>query len=162
MIGELRSWLLAVLAAAFFLAVVQAAMPKGPVRHVGSLAAGLLLFLVMLRPLVNLPPGWLTGYFGEAYDEAAAYSDSLETAHESYLETIMSRQCAEYIVSQAAALGCTVEAKVDCGWLDGWPVPASAVVQGALRSAQQEQLSAYMQSELGIPKDGICYEEATP
>lgn len=162
MMAGLRSWLLAILAAAFFLAVVQAAMPKGPVRQVGSLAAGLLLFLVILRPLVNLTPGWLTGYFEDAYEEAAAYSDSLETADESYLETIMSRQCAEYIVSQAGALGCTVEARVECVWSDGWPAPASAVVRGALSPAQQEQLSAYMQSELGIPKDGIRYEEATP
>ena len=155
----MRGWLLSILAAALLLSVLQAAMPKGTVRQVGGLAAGLVLILVILRPVFELTPDWLTASVEAQYQSASAYADDLEVTNESYLESIMSQRSAEYIVSQAAALGYTVEAQVDCTWSDGYPVPACATVRGTIDPSARTQLDACIRTDLGIPSEQITYEE---
>ena len=86
---------------ALLLGVLEAAVPKGPVRGVVRLAAGLVLAIVVFSPLVGALPGWISGALGSEWEAAAAFSDDLEQTNESYLETIMSQRAAEYIVTQA-------------------------------------------------------------
>ena len=59
MVEILRGWLLGLVAAALILTVLRALMPKGSIRPVARVTAGLVLLLVLLRPLAGLGGGSL-------------------------------------------------------------------------------------------------------
>lgn len=160
MTAFLREWLLSVLGAAMVLALLLSAMPKGSVRQIGSLAAGMVLFLVILRPVLELVPDKIMDALEEQYIQASAYPDGLETANESYLESIMSQRCEEYIISQAGAMGCRVKASVKCSWRDGYPIPSAVTICGDLNDAVRAALEQDMQLQLDIPPEAVTYEEA--
>lgn len=54
MVEILRGWLLGLVAAALILTVLRALVPKGSIRPVARVTAGLVLLLVLLRPLAGL------------------------------------------------------------------------------------------------------------
>lgn len=161
MTEAVKNWILAILAAALVLGLLEAMAPKGPVQGVARLAAGLVLFLVVVSPLAAGLPDWLGRAFEEELASVAVFSDDLEETNESYLETIMSQRAAEYIVTQAEEMGLSLTASVTCEWTEeGLPVPAGAVLRGAVPEQTREALSQVIQAELGIPLDHITYEEA--
>lgn len=161
MTEAVKNWVLSILAAALLLGVLEAAVPKGPVRGVVRLAAGLVLLLVVAAPLAERLPGWAEGALGNQLEAAAAFSDELEVTDESYLETIMSQRAAEYIVTQAEEMGVTLTASVTCDWTEeGLPVPAGAVLRGDVPEQARQALTGVIQAELGIPAEQITYEEA--
>ena len=69
MVEILRGWLLGLVAAALILTVLRALVPKGSIRPVARVTAGLVLLLVLLRPLAGLGGGSLR----VRYDEQAAH-----------------------------------------------------------------------------------------
>lgn len=150
----LRDWMLSGLAAALALSLLRALMPKGGAGKVGELAIGLVLFVVILRPLAEALPSWLSGSFVQQVEAASAYPDDLTVANERYLEDVMSRRCGEYIESQGQALGLEVDANVTCVWQEGYPVPDQVLLQGE----RSEALERYIVSELGILPQNIRYE----
>ena len=161
MTEAVKNWMLSILSAARLLGVLEAAVPKGPVRSVVRLAAGLVLAIVVFSPLVGALPGWISGALGSEWEAAAAFSDDLEQTNESYLETIMSQRAAEYIVTQAEEMGVSLTASVTCDWTEeGLPVPAGAVLQGDVPEQARQALSELIQADLGIPAEQISYEEA--
>ena len=75
--GQLRSYLLALTAAAFLVSLAQALPLKGAARRMVRLACGLFLCLVLLGPLLRLRFGDLRAYLDrfsmpEAGSEAVA------------------------------------------------------------------------------------------
>ena len=54
MMESVRTWVLSILAAALLLGLLESCAPKGPVRSVAKLAAGLALFLAVAAPLEEL------------------------------------------------------------------------------------------------------------
>lgn len=151
----LREWILSILACALVLSLLRALMPKGSVRKVGELAIGMVLFLVIVRPLTELTPAWLTHIFADQVTAASAYPDDLTVTNESYLESVMSQRCEEYIISQAQKLGVEIAAEVECVWQGGYPVPDKVVLVGTA----SKELERMIQSELGVAADRIVYEE---
>ena len=125
------------------------------------LAAGLVLFLVVVSPLAAGLPDWVGQALGEELELVAVFSDDLEETNESYLETIMSQRASEYIVTQAEEMGLSLTASVTCDWTEeGLPVPAEAVLRGQVPEQARETLTNAIQEQLGIQADHITYEEA--
>lgn len=163
MMESVREWVLSVLAAALLLGILEACAPKGAVRSVVKLAAGLALFLVMAAPLQQKLPDWLGRAFSEELDAAAAFSDTLEKNDQSYLESIMSQQAAEYIESKAGEMGAAVTCSVQCSWTEEQlPVPESVTITGSLTDAQRKALADDAQEQLGIAAEQIYFEEGAP
>lgn len=161
MTEAIKNWILSILAAALLLGLLEAAAPKGPVRGVARLAAGLVLFLVVVSPLAAGLPDWVGRALGEELESVAVFSDDLEETNESYLETIMSQRASEYIVTQAEEMGLSLTASVTCDWTEeGLPVPAEAVLWGQVPEQARETLTNAIQEQLGIQADHITYEEA--
>ena len=161
MTEAVRNWILSILAAALLLSILEAASPKGPVRSVVRLAAGLVLFLVVVSPLAAGLPDWITGGLSEELASVTAFSEDLEETNESYLETIMSQRASEYIVTQAEEMGLSLTASVTCAWTEeGLPVPTEAVLRGDVPEQARETLTSVIQEQLGIQADHITYEEA--
>ena len=162
MIEGLREWVLSVLAAALLLGILESCAPKGAVRSVVRLAAGLVLFLVIAAPLRQLPD-WLGQGFSEELNAAAAFSDTLEENNKTYLETIMSQRTAEYIESKAGELGTEVTCTVACNWTEEQlPVPESVTITGSVTDAQRTVLADYAREQLGIAAEQIQFEEGAP
>ena len=130
MVEILRGWLLGLVAAALILTVLRALVPKGSIRPVARVTAGLVLLLVLLRPLAGLGGGSLR----VRYDE---------------LESIIADSTAAYISEQAAHLGLTCRAEVRCEVRDGTPQPASA----AMDIPYDARLAAAIADDLGIPAE---------
>ena len=152
MIGAARTWLTSVVAVSLLLAVVQTLVPEGTLRRTASFTGGLLLLVVLLRPLLALDELRLdlSGY-REAVREREA---ELESSVDEALSSVIAERTEAYISDKAAALGLTVTARVEARTgADGVTVPWSAEVTGPWSS----ELSSYMAEELGIPPERQVY-----
>lgn len=149
MVEILRGWLLGLVAAALILTVLRALMPKGSIRPVARVTAGLVLLLVLLRPLAGLGGGSLRVRYDELEREITARIEDYQTLHENELESIIADSTAAYISEQAERLGLTCRAEVRCEVRDGTPQPASA----AMDIPYDAQLAAAIADDLGIPAE---------
>lgn len=107
MVEILRGWLLGLVAAALILTVLRALVPKGSIRPVARVTAGLVLLLVLLRPLAGLGGRSLRVRYDELEREITARIEDYQTLHENELESIIADSTAAYISEQAAHLGLT-------------------------------------------------------
>ena len=132
----IRTWLLSVTVSAMVIAVAEALMPEGSVKKVGRLTGGLSLILGLVQPLVRLD-----------YDDLYDLVSSLPAGS-----------------IRQEELGATCGAAVKCRLgEDGIPVPERVTVSGALTGAQKEALSAYLEEELGLPREAQLYSnEGSP
>ena len=115
MVEILRGWLLGLVAAALILTVLRALVPKGSIRPVARVTAGLVLLLVLLRPLAGLGGGSLRVRYDELEREITARIEDYQALHENELESIIADSTAAYISEQAAHLGLTCRAEVQIG-----------------------------------------------
>ena len=111
--------------------------------------AGLVLLLVLLRPLAGLGGGSLRVRYDELEREITARIEDYQTLHENELESIIADSTAAYISEQAAHLGLTCRAEVRCEVRDGTPQPASA----AMDIPYDARLAAAIADDLGIPAE---------
>lgn len=153
--SALRDWMLSLTAGALALSLMRALMPRDAAGKVGELAIGLVMVVLLLRPLTNLSPDWLVDSLEAQLTSAQAYPEELQAANDSYLESVMSRRCEEYIVSQGAALGLTVDATVECLWRSGCPIPARVILTGE----SSDELERIIMEELGVEQTAILIRE---
>ena len=139
MVEILRGWLLGLVAAALILTVLRALVPKGSIRPVARVTAGLVLLL----------GGSLRVRYDELEREITARIEDYQTLHENELESIIADSTAAYISEQAAHLGLTCRAEVRCEVRDGTPQPASA----AMDIPYDARLAAAIADDLGIPAE---------
>ena len=147
MVEILRGWLLGLVAAALILTVLRALVPKGSIRPVARVTAGLVLLLVLLRPLAGLGGGSLRVRYDELEREITARIEDYQTLHENELESIIADSTAAYISEKAASLGIDCRVQVEVRTEDGLPLPYGA----SLDVERDQVLSDYMAQELGIP-----------
>ena len=147
MVEILRDWLLGLVAAALILTVLRALVPKGSIRPVARVTAGLVLLLVLLRPLAGFGGGSLRVRYDELEREITARIEDYQALHENELESIIADSTAAYISEQAAHLGLTCRAEVRCEVRDGTPQPA------AMDIPYDARLAAAIADDLGIPAE---------
>lgn len=156
----LREWLLAVLAASLLVAAAQMIMPEGPVKGVGRLICGLLLFLAVSRPVLGLQYETLSAMLREAYDQLAQEQTQLEEAGDQLTQSIIVRETDAYIEDKSQELGLDCRAAVCWDWSGTVPVPSGVTVFGSLTQAQQERLTQALVEDLGLEADAIVYDES--
>lgn len=150
MMGSLREWLTGLIAAAMLVAVADGLIPDGAVRKIAGFTGGLVLLVVLVQPVLHLE----TDRLRQSFETYAAQIDALEeeftTQNQSELKGRIEETTASYICDKAASLGldCQVSVTAEEGE-NGVPIPSSAEITGPY----QEELAAYMESELGIPRD---------
>ena len=159
----IRTWLLSVTVSAMVIAVAEALMPEGSVKRVGKLTGGLILILGLLQPLTHLSYDDLYDLV-EGLPAAQLQQEKLAEESSQAWKTGIEQELASYIVDKAAQLGATCGAAVKCRLgEDGIPVPERVTVSGALTGAQKEALSAYLEEELGLPREAQLYSnEGSP
>ncbi len=150
MILALKNWLTAVLAVSMLISAAERLIPAGAVRRVASLTGGLLLLVVLIQPLTHLRDRALSLDFQARRDEAEARQEELRAQSQTELAELIAEKTEAYILDKAGTLGisCRVEVATAEGE-GGLPVPYRA----ELDCAPSEALSAYLEDELGIPKE---------
>lgn len=162
MTAAVKGWLLSVVAAALIVALLDVLTPEGIPKRVGRLLGGMLLLLVILRPVFSLETADLARFLSESPLADAQWEDDLEETDKTLLEGLITRQCQAYIEAQAAALGAECRVTVSCRWQDEIPIPRSVLVEGALSQEQQAALTAVIVQDFGIEEEDQTYREAAP
>ena len=128
MIGALRTWLLSIIAAGLVLSILYALLPKGRLRPIVRTAGGVVLMLVILRPLAELD---LEG-FAVSYDDYAReireLTEQYRAADTAELAAIIERETAAYISDKGAALGVNCHAVVETELRSGVPYPCAVTL----------------------------------
>lgn len=157
MINAVRGWLTAVIAASFLVALAQGMVPEGTVRKISGLIGGLVLMMVLVRPLLGADFDKIDLQYDAYAAEIGQRQAELETESQTAREALIAEKTEAYILDKAASLGldCTVRVLLEPGE-DGIPVPAAAELAGQTSA----ELADYMAQELGIPKERQVYHEA--
>jgi len=154
--GALREWLTSVVVVSVLLAVVQTLIPEGTVRKIGAFTGGLILLVTLLQPLLGVDFEDLELRLEQSRETVEQRQQELEQAGEREVAELIERQTAAYIWDKADALGLdlSAEVRVERG-PDGIPLPVSATLTGTY----SEALSAYLERELGIPRERQVWHE---
>lgn len=152
-----REWLTAVVAVSLLLAAAQSLIPEGSLKRIASFTGGLILLLVMLRPLEAL--GKREGFtldLDDYVEEIQRRREELEMEENTSLSAGIASRTEAYIWDKAAGLGLSVAVRVETApGEEGIPLPWSAEVTGPW----SEELAAYMERELGIPRERQVWHE---
>ena len=102
-----RTWLFGIVAAAMVLSILYALLPKGALLTVARCTGGLIMLLVVIRPLLALDlTGVHTDY--EAWQRTIQQqTDDYADANRQEMAAIIQQETAAYISEKAAALGLT-------------------------------------------------------
>lgn len=150
MILALKNWLTAVLAASMLISAAEKLIPAGAVRRVASLTGGLLLLVVLIQPLTHLRGRALSLDFQARRDEVEARREELRAQSQTELAELIAEKTEAYILDKAGTLGVSCRAEVTTAEGEGGlPVPYRV----ELDCAPSEALLAYLEDELGIPKE---------
>ena len=154
--GALREWLTSLVAVGMLLSVAQNLVPEGSIRKIASFTGGLILLVVLLRPLLGADLSRLDLHL-EDYERAIGQrQEELGAAGEAELAGIIEERTAAYISDKADTLGLAVKVQVETKPAgDGVPVPWRAELWGPRSPA----LATYMEEELGIPGERQVWHE---
>ena len=156
MMGALREWLTSVVVVSVLLAAARALIPEGAVRSIGAFTGGLILLVTLLQPLTHLDFETMEFGFGPVRRDVEERRLELEQAGERETAELIERQTAAYLWDKADALGLSVTAEVRVEKSqEGLLLPVSAVLTGPY----SEELSAYLERELGIPRERQVWHE---
>lgn len=161
MMELLRSWLTGITAAAMIAAMADSLIPEGSIRKIGKLTGGLLLLLVVLRPLGELKSIDMSEILLDYRIQSEAYAAGLESENARLIKSIIEEETAAYIQDKATGMGIECRAQVTCSTdADGISAPESAAISGALTQEQIQRLSRLIEEELAIPAENQKYEGA--
>ena len=148
MMEHIRQWLCSVVAVSLLVSVVQSLVPKGSLGRVSSFLSGLVLLAVLLGPLPELDLAGLE--LGNLQEETREIRQKMEAEEETALKAGIAERTEAYISDKAAALGLTVQARVETRTgEDGVPLPWSADMEGGYA----EELAQWIEAELDIPRE---------
>ena len=143
----LKTWLFGVIAAAMALSILYALVPKGALLTIAKCTGGLIMLLVVVRPLLALDPAALHIRY-EEWDRLIGQQTEAYTAeNQQKMEAIIQKETAAYISEKAAQLGLNCHPRVEVTWRGGVPYPGSVT----LDMAENRALSAILEEDLGIP-----------
>lgn len=116
----LRTWLLGTVCASMLISLLSAFFPSGKYKTLGNFLCGLLLLLVMLRPLLGaeLPD------FSDLQTEIDLQTEEYAAAQTEELDAVISDKTASYIEDKASSMGLQCHAEVACIQREGVPFPA--------------------------------------
>lgn len=140
MMEAVRAWLTSVVLVSVLLSAAQSLIPPGTVRKAAGFTGGLILLLVLLRPVLG------------ADLELLELADTQTEA----MASIIAEQTEAYILDKAGELGLEVTVRVETRTEgNGIPVPWSAELTGSWSQA----LASALETELGIPAERQVWHE---
>lgn len=157
MIESLRQWLVSLTAAAIFLGAAESLVSQGSVRRVLRLAGGLVLMILLLRPLSGivgqLPELSLDGI----RQETKQREEELQKQQDEAVEGLIESELGTYIWDKEQSLGLDYPVSVSTRpGAGGGSVPDRVSIDGPFH----QELSDWLTTELGLgPECQIWQEE---
>ena len=158
MIALLRSWLFGLTALSALLALAEGLVIQEGIRRVLRLTGGVLMILVLLRPVVRMDLENLHFSLDALRQEAETLEEEYTRQQAEQLSAGIEEELASYIWDKAQALGlnCQVSVTVETG-ADGVPAPRSVDITGEY----SEALSEIIEKDLGVPREQQNWQEAS-
>ena len=156
MIALLRSWLFGLTALSALLALAEGLVTQEGIRRVLRLTGGVLMILVLLRPVVRMDLENLHFSLDALRQEAETLEEEYTRQQAEQLSAGIEEELASYIWDKAQALGldCQVSVTVETG-ADGVPAPRSVDITGEY----SEALSEIIEKDLGVPREQQNWQE---
>lgn len=145
----LRGWLLGIMAVAMVLSILYSLLPKGSIRSISRMTGGLILLLVMLRPIVGGDWNRLTSRYSDYQVHISSQIETYQEENEKERERLIQEKTAAYILDKAAQMGITCRVQVGTEIRKGVPYPASVT----LNAVKDKDLSQIIEQELAIPEE---------
>ena len=142
----LRTWLFGVMAAAMALSILYALVPKGALLTIAKCTGGLVMLLVVVRPLLALAPGELYLQYEGWERTIQQQTETYTAANQQEMETLIQKETAAYISEKAAQLGVVCHPEVTCQVRGGVPFP----VEVTLDIPKNTALLQIIRTDLGI------------
>lgn len=147
----IRAYLSSVVAVCLLAALAMALVQQERLRGLVRLISGLLVVLVVLRPLPGLnwselSEGILSLTDGE-FDSA-----EVQREYQTRLRQNIKANTERFIEEKATSLGAFVKAEVELSE-EEYPVPVAARLTGIVNHSQLTELSRFMSESLGIPTE---------
>ena len=158
MIALLRFWLFGLTALSALLALAEGLVTQEGIRRVLRLTGGVLMILVLLRPVVRMDLENLHFSLDALRQEAETLEEEYTRQQAEQLSAGIEEELASYIWDKAQALGlnCQVSVTVETG-ADGVPAPRSVDITGEY----SEALSEIIEKDLGVPREQQNWQEAS-
>ncbi len=157
MIESLRQWLVSLTAAAILLGAAESLVTQGSVRRVLRLAGGVVLMILLLRPLSgiagNLPQLSIDGF----RQETEQREEELKKQQEEAVGGLIESELGSYIWDKEQSLGLDYPVSVSTRpGAGGGSVPDRVSIDGPFH----QELSDWLTTELGLgPECQIWREE---
>lgn len=155
----IHQWIISITAASILTALCQAMMPAGAVKRVSNMTCGLLLFVVILRPIFQADYNQLLDRFEDYYAGLGSYDNTLEETNFTLTENIIAQDTAAYIEDKAAEAGITCTVTVQCEEKDGLTVPTEITVLGSLTPEEEQRVSSMAVEALALEESAVQFEE---
>jgi stage III sporulation protein AF len=162
MTGSVGQWVLALVAVALVVALLDALTPEGSAHRVMRLAGGLLLLVIMLRPLNTLVGMDFSDLVEEFAQQDTGRDTDLDDTNRELLESLTIQSAQAYIQRQGELLGVECRATVTCQWQEDLPVPCEVELVGHWTEESQTSLCARIAEDLGISAEHQSYKEGDP
>ena len=156
----LRSWLLALTAAALLGAVCKSVTPKGKVRAVVLLACSAASAAALLSPLKRLDSEMILGEIAGQYARQTAESERLEQTNDALRRSIIESMTEAYISERGKALGLELTVDVQARWDGSYWLPWQAELTASGPEQAKSDLARLLETELGIPRERQSWNDA--
>lgn len=154
MIETLREWTFGLVAAAMLLSMLNVLLPKHVFQGIGRITSGMILMLVLLRPVLGLRWEDLSGKFCDYELQIDRQIEAYTMDNQQQMEDIIEQQLSAYVWETAAQMGLDCEAEVETQLRDDVPYPVSVT----LYTDYNETLSDRIFRELGITPERQYWE----
>jgi len=152
MISAIQTYFKQILAAVFLIATMQSIFTQGLIKKVGMLACGLVLMLVMLRPILTFDTENLAKIFAEI-EIADADFDAYSRENLQDMAQFITDRTRAYILDKAAEISFTPKKiTVNTQVRENYPYPHSVIITGMYTQQQRMELTAWIESNLAIPQ----------
>lgn len=154
MIEALKTWLFGLISAAMILSCLYAMLPKNTVRGIAKVTGGLIMLLVLMRPVLGMDWEDLTLQYRDYQQEIDRQIEIYEEENQQQMNAIIEEELSAYVWEKAAQLGLDCTAAVKTQLRDGVPYPVSVT----LSIKYNEDLSRLITEELGIAPEQQFWE----
>ena len=159
MISGLRTWIFGLSGAAIITALCMTITPDSKVKKVVSLSCGMLMILIIIRPISNFDYRNISFDINNLRREAEHFTSDMTAFNEKLQGLIIEEASSAYILDKGTELGIyDLKAEVRLGWsANGYWYPNAAVLTTAADKEQRDKLGRIIYETLGIPPEELIW-----
>ena len=150
---SVKNYILSIVGAAIVCGVVKSLInEKTATGQMIKLLCGILITITVIRPLVNISFGTVTGYLDSLSVSGNLYVENGKTLAQNEMAAIIKEQTEAYILDKAAAFGADVEVEILMPADSSWQ-PDGVIISGSISPYAKERLQKIIAEDIQIPKE---------